>query len=241
MRAIAKFMLTLTFFAYACTGNSVQSKNFSIKVKVRGIKDSTIYLANYFAEKLYYIDTIKLNAKGEGEFTNANIKAGLYAVVLPFSSGQYFDVLVNEPKIVLEVDTVDFYKNMKVVASKENQALLTFILFNNKKQEEAMKTQNLLQNNELSDVLKNSLVEELKNLGKEIEQFKDSLIKENPNSLFEKLMILSGDIEVPAIPAGEKDSLWQYKYYKAHYFDQYDFNDERLLRTPFYKPRLERF
>ncbi len=42
-------------------------------------------------------------------------------------------------------------------------------------------------------------------------------------------------------PAGQPDSNFQYRYYKNHYFDNIDFSDARLLRSPVYHKKLKMY
>ena len=42
-------------------------------------------------------------------------------------------------------------------------------------------------------------------------------------------------------PVTHQDSLDNYYYYKAHYWDGVTFMDERIIRTPFFLPKLERY
>jgi hypothetical protein len=41
-------------------------------------------------------------------------------------------------------------------------------------------------------------------------------------------------------PVTHEDSLENYNYYKAHYWDGVTFMDDRIIRTPFFLPKLER-
>jgi thiol-disulfide isomerase/thioredoxin len=47
--------------------------------------------------------------------------------------------------------------------------------------------------------------------------------------------------EAPAVPIvnGKADSLYPYRYVKNHYWDNVVFNDNRLLRTPFFEKKLD--
>jgi hypothetical protein len=42
-------------------------------------------------------------------------------------------------------------------------------------------------------------------------------------------------------PKNRKDSVENFNYYKAHYWDGITFMDDRILRTPFFLPKLERY
>ena len=47
--------------------------------------------------------------------------------------------------------------------------------------------------------------------------------------------------DAPILPNGKKDSTFAYKYYKAHYFDDIDLTDDRLLRTPVFHNKLKQY
>jgi hypothetical protein len=53
------------------------------------------------------------------------------------------------------------------------------------------------------------------------------------------------DPEVPDPPKDEKgnitDSTFQYHYYKSHFWDNVDFSDERLLRTPILQNKIKTY
>lgn len=36
----------------------------------------------------------------------------------------------------------------------------------------------------------------------------------------------------PKRPDGRPDSAWLFQYYRTHFWDNFDFSDERLVRTP---------
>ena len=40
--------------------------------------------------------------------------------------------------------------------------------------------------------------------------------------------------ETPTLPNGRKDSLFSYRYYKDHFWDNIPPSDDRLLRTPIF-------
>jgi thiol-disulfide isomerase/thioredoxin len=55
-------------------------------------------------------------------------------------------------------------------------------------------------------------------------------------------------LDVPQVPPGEhlladgtKDSLFAYNYYKDHYWDGFNFKDDRLMNTPIYDQKLEEY
>ena len=63
----------------------------------------------------------------------------------------------------------------------------------------------------------------------------------NPNSLMRFLLQTMEVPEIPEIPVvnGKADSLYPFRYVKSHYWDNIVFNDNRLLRTPFFEKKLD--
>ncbi|MGB1318915.1 MAG: thioredoxin-like domain-containing protein, partial [Flavobacteriales bacterium] len=47
--------------------------------------------------------------------------------------------------------------------------------------------------------------------------------------------------DAPILENGRPDSTFAWKYFKKHYWDFVDFSDDRILRTPVYHSKLERF
>lgn len=49
--------------------------------------------------------------------------------------------------------------------------------------------------------------------------------------------------EAPSIPVvnGKADSLYPYRYVKSHYWDKVMFNDNRLVRTPFFENKVDEY
>jgi thiol-disulfide isomerase/thioredoxin len=76
---------------------------------------------------------------------------------------------------------------------------------------------------------------------KEIKQKRRAYIAENPGSMMSFLLNTMEVPEAPSIPIvnGKADSLYPYRYVKDHYWDNIVFNDNRLLRTPFFENKLD--
>ena len=67
-------------------------------------------------------------------------------------------------------------------------------------------------------------------------------MKQQPKSMLAMLLNAMKEPEIPIRkPLTQKDSLTNYNYYKQHYWDGITFMDDRVIRTPFFMPRLERY
>ena len=76
-------------------------------------------------------------------------------------------------------------------------------------------------------------------------EYMNKVEKENEGTLFGSIMRSMHEVEIPDFPRDENgnitDSAFQYHYYKAHYFDYIDFEEEGLVRTPIYENKLKYF
>lgn len=69
-------------------------------------------------------------------------------------------------------------------------------------------------------------------------------MKEHPENLLGKVFKTSKEVEIPEaplLPNGKKDSTFAFKYYKSHFFDDIDFSDARLLRTPVFYSKIRQY
>jgi thiol-disulfide isomerase/thioredoxin len=162
----------------------------------------------------------------------------------------YVDFVVDEDQeFTVETDTVDMIKNLKFEGSEINQNFLDYQLFMMDMNETAVSLRDKIKNLEESDGDHSAEIEkfkeELKELNPKVQNYWNDVIEKYPETLFGKLIKMMKDIEIPDPPKDENgnitDSLFQYKYYKAHYFDNIDFTDSAVLRTPLFHQKLENY
>jgi len=80
--------------------------------------------------------------------------------------------------------------------------------------------------------------------GKEIQNNRQEIIDKNPNATITALLKAMREPVVPPAaqhPGGKYDSLYAYRYYKDHYWDDAYFFDERLARTSFFEDKLDQY
>ena len=223
-----------------------QNDGHKIKIKVEGIKDTVCYLAGYFGKKQYYKDTSRFDSKGVCVFQgNQPMPGGIYSVILP--NNNYFEFIINEQEFYLETDTNNLVENMKVKGSLENELFYShFKLVASIQKEAATREKKLvtLKEQEKTDSVK-VVRKRLGEINKELDNFKLKIIDEHPNTLLSKIFKGMRDPKVPAPPKDENgkvlDSLFQYKYYRKHYWDNIDFSNDNILRTPIYHNRLMQY
>lgn len=229
-------LLTFSLFL-AASLHSYAQHNF--KFKVKGLADTTVYLANYFAGKPYYNDTTTVDKNGVFYFKGEEDKqGGIYLVVFP-DKQTYFEVVVNEPEIEMETTLNSPVANMKVIKSEENKAFYSYMSFVQEVQKKITKLQGEIASAEGDK--KKELEKALAAEQDAADAYRLKYIADNKGLLAAKVLDTSMEIEVPDFKTetGEEDQEAKYYYFKAHYFDNVDLGDDRLLHTPVINKKIE--
>lgn len=239
------FILALSFSAFAAGDKpAAKPKGYSIKVKLNGLKDTSCYLAYHFGDKQYLKDTAKVDAKGNMVFEGKEkLQGGIYLLVLPNKTNFEFLVVDSEQSFALETDTGKMVENMKVTGSKENELFFGFLRFLGKRTKDADPFLEGYKRNK--DKNKDSVTyfqDKLNAVEKQVKTERQRIIQENQGTLVSKIFKASTELDIPeapTLPNGKKDSTFAYRWMKEHYFDNVDFSDDRMLRTPLLQSKVK--
>lgn len=240
---VKNILLASALVLSAFTTWAQPAKGYTLKFKVNGLQDTTVFLANYYGNKLYYSDTAKADSKGVFQFgPRKKFDPGLYAIVV---SGKYFEVVLNNENVYMETEKSDLMNKVVVGDSKENKLFYNYIAFINAKRKMADPIREKAKNLKKDDPEMQKAKDELAALDKEVKAYQTKFVVDNPQSLAAKFIKLSLEVEIPEAPKNAdgslKDSLFAYKYAKAHYFDNLDFTDDRLVRSPFFHNKIDNY
>ena len=214
----------------------------TIEVLIGGVaKGDTIYLANYYGNKLYYTDTAKADGKGNVVFKSPKgYEAGVYAVVVP--GPKYFEMIVNEPVIKLTTTKADLLGTLQVKQSKENELFIGYIRYLNvqKLRGDALKARLDVAKDEEARL---AVREEMKQLDVDVKKYQRDLVANNPGTLAASLVKMSMVVELPPAhkPDGSVDSAAAYYNYRAHYWDNFDLTDRRIVRVPVFANKFDEY
>lgn len=231
---------TLILAALALGTVHAQDKR-ELKFTIEGTGNDTIFLANYYGNKLYYADTTVANAKGVAVFNKPRgYKAGVYAVVIP--GPKYFEFLVNEPVVEMKSDTAALNEHLTVVRSKENQLFLAYVRFLGDKKAEADAVSKKMDATE-DPIAKAAFKEQLKKLEKDVLSYQNNLVQENPDTYAASIVRMSIAPEQKDIlkSDGTVDSAATYYNYRAHFWDNTNLKDPRNLRTPVFQNKFDEY
>jgi thiol-disulfide isomerase/thioredoxin len=221
---------------------------YEINVTINDLPDSTVFLAYHLGDKQFIKDTIKLDKSGHGIVRGQeSLPQGIYMIVLP--GRKYFEILMSDDQYFsVNCTFSDYFNTLKFAGSEENSS---FISYQKKwiimQQRASAISKRMQSNKQIPDSLK--ILGPIQKLQEEnMKSYLRNVIKENNGNLLAVLVKVMLPVEIPEItlPAGtvNPDSVkWirNYNYNKDHFFDNVDFTDERLLRTPILYARLNAF
>jgi len=235
-----KIIFTITIFLTAFSATNAQG--YKVTLTATGYDSGIAYLTYYYGKSINIEDSGVVNSKGVVVFQkNEKLLPGVYSIVFP-GKNKLFDFLVDKEQIItIKADTSDLVNKTIVTGSKEN------ILFQQYQKYVALKGKNLqkaLEDYKASKNKSDSLLHEktYMSLNKELNDYRDSIIKQHPESMLASLLTSMREPQVlNTKPVTRDDSVNNYQYYKKHYWDGITFMDDRVIRTPFFLPKVERF
>ena len=238
---------TFLFFAVSILQSFGLGKDgYSIQVKVSGIKEGMFQLANYYGDKQYLKDSCKIDEKGIIVFKgDEKLEGGIYMVITP--EKKYFEIIIDkEQKFSLETDTTDFIKFMKIKGSEENTIFYEYLNFLNPRGKEASDLSEKMKGLDTTSKKAEIAVikEKMQKIDNEVKDYKKLLQSKYPGSFVAMFLKAMDEIEIPEPPVlenGKIDSTFKFRYYKDHYWDNLDLSDERIVRTPIYHGKLNRY
>lgn len=231
--------LLLTVMAFTQTG-------YEIKVTLKPFKNEYIYLGHYSGKQYPIVDSVKLNDKSEGVFKGPKkLGGGIYLIAYP-AKNSFFEILIDKQQhFAVVADTVTVKKQKTFINSPDN------ILFNNYQSYMADRGKeiDIARRNLSAATTANDSAHwknQLKKTDSVIVDYRKNIISKNPNSILSALLHLMAEPEVPAAekqPGGKYDSTFAYRYFKDHYWDDINFWDERIARTPasLFDERLDKY
>ena len=220
---------------------SGSSQAYEIQAKIPSFHNDTVVLGHRFNASFIPKDTVILDAEGTGTFSGVeSLPHCMYLVYLPDQS--FFDLLISDDQFFsFANDTGDFIQNMVVLDSRENEAFYEYQRYiqKNKTTAEAIQAKLVATSTEKDS---SAVKQELGDLTRIVQGRIEVYINENLDNFFGVFLKGLQEIKVPDPPLDEQekpiDPMFQYRYYRSHYFNNFDISDIRLLRTPFYEQKL---
>ncbi len=231
-------ILSVSVFCFA----AVNAQSFKVTLQAPQYKKGIAYLTYHMGKNLNVEDSAAVNSNGTAVFSGKRkLPGGIYAIVFPGKNRSVDFFIDKEQIITIKADTNDLLNKTIVTGSKEN------VLFQQYQKYIAKK--GALLEKEKAAYAKATTKEDsaahekyFNQFNKELTEYREGIIKANPKSMMAVLLNAMREPKLPiATPLTKEDSLSNYYYYKEHYWDGITFMDDRIVRTPFFLPKLERY
>ena len=221
-----------------------------IKVNVENYYNAPVVMGYYYNGTMLVKDTVMTNDKGLAHFKQRDkYDEGIYLIYFPDKT--YFDIIMGDDQSYeLYCDTMpNPAKRAKV---KNCQMLADFLDYQNylgERQQRFKELSDQYKEAQNNDDLRTKIKKEYADIENEIKHKNDNIIAANNGNCFAIFLDGLKDVEIPdmtveANTESERDSLLQqkrYYYYRNHYFDKLHLTDERILRTPYFVSKLDRY
>jgi peroxiredoxin len=229
---------------------SVARQAYRIQLNMPGVKDSVAYLVHYYGKPLptiYKRDSARFDKHGTARFSSTDTETvgGIYMVLLS-DRKTYFEFLLNNgDDMVINADVSKLPEGIKFKNSPENdrfQEYVHFLAGYGTKQQAFQKE--LASAKTAAD--SSAIRKQAGAAAKELTKYRRDYAAKYPGTL---LATIFNALETPQVPEGEhyladgttKDTTFAYRYYKTHYWDGFNFKDDRLIHTPIYDAKIDEY
>ncbi|MDB4584277.1 redoxin domain-containing protein [Draconibacterium sp.] len=237
-----RILFTIAIFHLICF-NSAFGQELQIKVNLESAANKEVYLAHYYISNIYVDDTIQLDANGFGILKRDTLlPQGLYKIYM--NDKNHFDFILGADQD-FELSNKTF-SGTTIVANGaiETEEFIKYMnFFMNLKLERTDILNNLKSaTGENKKILQNKLSDLTPQLYNYWEKINDKYPKTFLSSFLMSSYIPELDVSTLPIEIQQNDSLLllaKFRYQQNHYWDYFDYTDERFLYTPLLQPKLE--
>ena len=219
-----------------------KSVGHNIEITLKPYKNTKIYLGTNYGQNRVFADSTILNDASLGYFKGKEkLTPGIYFIVSPRYT-ILFEFLVDEgQQFKIIADTLNL-SDHTIIGSKDNDIFSSYSKSMNKLGAERSQLEQAYNSATISsDSVK--YLQALKKMDTSFKQERQKIITTAPKSMMRFFLDVLQRPELPAIPIikGKADSTYPFYYVKNHYWDNVVFNDNRLLRTPFFEAKLDEY
>ena len=239
-----KRVLFLLFLLCAVVAQA--QSGYHLKINLKNCKDTLVYLTFYQFDKTLIKDTCTHIKNGKIEFKGTTkLDRGIYSIVGQQKS-ILFDFFIDEETQFLELKSdAEFLYAKELVAlnSKRENDFFNYIRFigdQNREIESALQAARGKTKKDSTELVSTKQ----KAIAAAISSYEENFLVQNKGSYVAAVLNLKMDKllkDIPKASNGRPDSLAVYKYFKKHYWDGVDFQDDGMLRNPFFATKLTKY
>lgn len=242
------FLLAVLFIVFKGVSYS-QSSGYNITFQIDGMQDTTVFLAYYNGENTYVKETAQVNTTGSFRFEGKEpLPQGVYFLAMgkPRPTRLIDFVIGQTETFFLATDTADYIKHMKASGDLDNKLFFENMLFNMDRNREVEPFIKTIQDNSLAEDKKRKAREEIKKINEKVLAFQERIINQHTQTLTARILKANRPIQIPDPPKrndGSIDSTFQLRWYREHFFDNFDLADDAFIRMPrpIYKDKMNEY
>ncbi len=250
MKRFLPFVLAFVIASQAFAQSKAIQKNtavpdagYNIAVTITPLKNCWIYLGCHYGKYKNLADSAWINENSQGVFKgSAKLPGGIYFIVSPQKTLLFELLMDKEQHFSIKADTAR-PEIITITGSAENQVFQQYTQFLAQKTPVLIILQKQLSGAKAAK--DSALIQaELLKRNKELTDYREDLMKKHPSSMLAIFFQTMKRPEIPAIPKlpnGRPDSSYPYRFVKQHWWDGVPFDDDRLVRTPFFEPKLDEY
>jgi hypothetical protein len=218
-------------------------QNYEIQVELKSAAAKKIKLAYHYTGNVFIKDSVQLNNSGFGVFKGDSLlPQGLYKIFL--DEKNHFDFLIGADQ-QFSISNDSFHaENLRLNGAVETEEFVRYMIFLKNLQNRGAEIREKLKT--ASEVEKKKLQEEMAEMTPVLHEYWKSVEKKYPGTFLAKFLMANlvptPDISTLPQEIQRNDSLLllaRFYYQKEHFWDHFDYTDERFLYTPLLKPKLE--
>ena len=232
----------IVFFLSVLSAAAGFAQGYQVTLKAPGYKSGITYLTYYMGSNFNVADSAAIGNNGVAVFKGTTkLPPGIYAIFFPGKLIRTEFLIDKEQTISITADTSDLVNKTIITGSKENILYAQYQKFAGNKGK-LMQQERRAYTSSLTKA--DSLLHEKKYLAynNELNNYRDGIIKNQPSSMMAALL---NAMKEPIYPSTaqltRQDTINNYNEYKKHYWDGITFMDDRIIRTPFFLKKLERY
>jgi thiol-disulfide isomerase/thioredoxin len=211
-----------------------------ISITLTPYKNCWVYLGCHYGKGKSIADSTWLDGNSHGVFkANTKLTGGIYFIVSPQYSIQ-FELLMDDVQHFSIVADSSQKDKAVITGSRENDLFKEYTKFSVVKGKYRYDLINQFPSAKTA-ADSTRLRTEIMKVDGEMRDYQNNFIIQHPESLLANLFSVMRRPDAPAVPVvnGKPDSTYPYRFIKSHFWDDVNFYDDRLLRTPFFEPKVD--
>ncbi len=238
-----KRIIIVTGIILVCLAFISKGQELQIEVQFKQAAGKEIFLANHYLGSIYAKDTLLLDNEGKGVFSaDTLLPQGLYKIFA--DENNHFDFLLGADQQFKMINETFQSETIRIEGSEETKAFVEYTRYLKNLQQKNSAIRKKMETAAAHE--KQLLFAEMEKLTDELHSYWDKTEAEFPDAFLPKFIkanhVPALDITTLPLDEQQNDSILlirRFYYQQEHFWDNFDYTDERFLYTPFFKQKLE--